>query len=179
MVEPQAMSLRTQNSCVGMPRRRATSLRQIKLFPCDVCPPKQHSPLPGRAGQAGNRAALLTLPRHRQACSQQAMHGKQGCDRAACGPAAAPEERSGNCIGGIALIHVVLEHQAPVELRLVVRLMLVRCAPASTHTLTDAASRPALPLPPSRPGPSVCHSAQQACMRWTTMHIPFWRKITT
>ena len=26
MVDPQAMSERTQNSCVGMPRRRATSL---------------------------------------------------------------------------------------------------------------------------------------------------------
>ena len=39
----------------------------------------------------------------------------------------APEERGGDGIGGVALVDVVLQHQAAVEGGLVVRLVLVRC----------------------------------------------------
>lgn len=62
MVDPHAMSLRTQNSCVGMPRRRATSLRQNRHQTLPCCKPAEPCLAREHARPAGSKAAFLALP---------------------------------------------------------------------------------------------------------------------
>ncbi len=62
MVDPQAMSERTQNSCVGMPRRRATSLPAPQAFPTIA---EQGTGLgKHQQGRASNAMPRLKLPKH-------------------------------------------------------------------------------------------------------------------